>query len=92
MLWRNNGFNYGGEVVDIGQRFDAEDDVVEGGSRGACCFLGRSDDCGTCQYNVLDLCYGWLRTMSWFEALVAELAGSATVSDVVSPIVSQTRT
>ena len=46
------------------------------------------------QYNVLDLRQGWLRTMSWLEAFIAELAGSMAVSEIVvsCQAMSQTRT
>lgn len=36
VLGCNNGFNDGGQVVDIGQGFDAENDIV------VCVFTGRS--------------------------------------------------
>lgn len=45
MLWRDDGLNDGGEVVNIGERFDTEDDVVERCSRSAGGFFGRANDC-----------------------------------------------
>lgn len=46
MLRRDDGLDDGCEVVDIGQCFDAEDDIVEGGARGARGLFGSADDCG----------------------------------------------
>ncbi len=45
MLGRNDGIDYGGEIVDVGEGFDAEDDVVEGALLSICGFFGLSDDC-----------------------------------------------
>lgn len=44
MLGRDNGFDNGSEVVDIGQRLDAEEDIVEGSSGSTGCFFRCPDD------------------------------------------------
>lgn len=45
MLRRDDGFDDGGEVVDVGEGLDAEQDVVEGRSVCTRSVFGRSDDC-----------------------------------------------
>ena len=30
VLWRDDGLDYGRDIVDVGEGFDAEQDVVEG--------------------------------------------------------------
>ena len=47
VLWRDNALDYGGEIVDIGQCFNAENDIIERRSGGAGGFLWSPDDCVT---------------------------------------------
>lgn len=44
MLRSYDGLDDRGQVVDVGESLDAEDDIVEGGARGRGCLFGGSDD------------------------------------------------
>jgi len=45
VLRRHDGIDYGSEIVDIGERLDAEDDIVERALFPGCRFFRGSDDC-----------------------------------------------
>ena len=49
VLRRDDGFDDGREVVDVGQCLDAEQDIVEGRSVRTSGVLRRSDDCSGSQ-------------------------------------------
>lgn len=45
MLWRHNGFDDSGEIVDIGKSLDTEQDVVEWSLLIVGGILGCTDNC-----------------------------------------------
>lgn len=50
MLGRHDRLNDGGDVVDVGQGLDAEEDVVKGCFRAACGLFGGAYDCVRVSY------------------------------------------